>query len=276
MKKNNVLDIGCGVGQNLKLLSKKGIYYGVDISSKNIKINQKKFPKYKFLVADITKKTEFNNNFFDEIYCYDVLEHVDNLDKALREIYRIINKKNGKLIVEVPTYFSESVFIKLNPKYNKQVGHKRNLTEEEWIKEIKKHGLFLYKKKNKKFNDFLYLMYKIFKGKNIINQMGEFNEDVLSTEDNLNSKIWLLNNQIINKLYSPLYGKSLRLEFKTKPCKLKKNNNYIHVIEKIDLENQELKLKLNQIQDSKFYKFYQKYEEVKKKSHIFYNHQKTD
>jgi len=269
MKKNNILDIGCGIGQNLNLLSKKGNYYGIDISSKNIKINQKKFSKYKFLVADITKKTEFKNDFFDEIYCYDVLEHVDNLDKALNEIYRIINKKNGKLIVEVPTYFSESIFIKLNPKYNKQVGHKRNLTENEWLKEIKKHGLFLYKKKNKKFNDFLYLMYKIFKGKNIINQMGEFNENVLSIEDNLNSKIWLLNNRIINKLYSPLYGKSLRLEFKTKPCKIKKSKSYIHVIEKIDLENQALKLKLNRIQDSKFYQLYQKYEKAKKKLKFF-------
>jgi ubiquinone/menaquinone biosynthesis C-methylase UbiE len=269
MKKINILDIGCGIGQNLNLLSKKGIYYGIDISSKNIKNNQKKFPQHNFAIADITSKTEFKDNFFNEIYCYDVMEHVTDLNKALNEIHRIINKKNGKLIVEVPTYFSESVFTKLNPNYNKQVGHKRNLTEKEWIKKIKKYGFFLYKKKNKKFNDFLYLMYKIFKGKNIINEMGEFNEGIPLKEDKLNSQIWLLNNQLTNKLYSPLYGKSLRLEFKTKSCKLKKYKNDIHIIEKINFENQELKSRLDQIQNSKFYKLWQKYNNIKKTFKIF-------
>lgn len=264
MKKINILDIGCGIGQNLNLLSKKGTYYGIDISSKNIKNNQKKFPKYNFTIADITNKTEFKDDFFDEIYCYDVLEHVDNLDKALNEIYRIINKKNGKLIVEVPTYFSESIFIKLNPKYNEQVGHKRNLIEKEWIKEIKKFGFFLYKKKNKKFNDFLYLMYKFYKGKKIVNDMGEFNEYILSKKDKLNSDIWLLNNQLTNELYSPLYGKSLRIEFKTKPCKLIKNKYNIQTIENIIMENQSLKETNNKITSSKTYKVWQKYNKIKK------------
>jgi ubiquinone/menaquinone biosynthesis C-methylase UbiE len=288
----NILDIGCGIGQNLNLLSKKGNYYGIDISSKNIENNKKKFPKYKFAVADITNKTIFKDGFFDQIFCYDVLEHVDNLDNALNEIYRIINKKTGKLIIEVPTYFSEYIFIKLNPNYNDQVGHKRNLKENEWIEIIQKHSFFLYQKKNKKFNDFLYLTHKFFRGKNIINDMGEFNEDNLSYKDKLNEKIWLLNNQLTNKLYSPIYGKSLRLEFKTKICKFIKHKNNIHIIEKIIFKNQNLnkenqnlnkenqklnkdlsninkenkllKLDLNKIQSSKTYKLWQKYNKIKK------------
>lgn len=214
-KKKNILDIGCGTGQNYLKLSKYGIYHGIDISTTNIESNLTKFPKAHFSVADITKKINYPDNYFDNIYCYDVLEHVNNLDSTLVEIKRIL-KATGKLIVEVPSYFSESIFIKLNPKYNKQVGHKRNLTENEWVETIKGYGFFLRKMKYKNFNDFLYLTYKFYRGKNIINQMGEFNEGVLSKEDKINSDIWLQKNQLANKLYSPLYGKSLRLVFNTK------------------------------------------------------------
>ena len=271
MKKIRILDIGCGIGQNLDLLSQKGIYYGIDISSENIKSNQNKFPQHKFITTDITKKTKFKNNFFDQIFCFDVLEHVDNLDDTLTEIYRIINKNTGKLIVEVPSYFSESVFIKLNSNYNNQVGHKRNLSEKEWIKKIKEHGFFLRQKKYKKFNDFLYLSYKFFRGKNIINQMGEFDEGILSKEDKLNSDIWLLSNKLINNLYSPIYGKSLKLVFITKPCKLIKSKYNIKIIENITSQNQflkeenkKIKNKLIKIQKSKLYKIYQKYNKIKK------------
>ena len=260
-----ILDIGCGIGQNLNLLCKKGNYYGIDISSKNIENNKNKFPQHKFTTADITKKTEFKDNFFDEIYCYDVLEHVDNLDKALSEINRIIDKKNGKLIIEVPSYFSETVFIKLNPKYNEQVGHKRCLTENEWIKKIKEHGFFLQQKKYKKFNDFLYLTHKFFRGKNIINDMGEFDEGISSKEDILNTEIWLSNNQIAENLYSKIYGKSLRLKFKTKPCKLIKAKNNPDAFEQIKKEKNKLQLSLNKIQSSKTYKIWQKYNNILKK-----------
>lgn len=265
-----ILDVGCGTGQNYHEFLQHGEYYGIDISLENIKSNTINFPRAHFSVADITKHTNFPNNYFDKIFCYDVLEHVNNLDNSLTEIYRIINKTTGKLIVEVPSYFSESIFIKLNPKYNDQVSHKRNLTEKEWIEKIQKHGFFLRRKKYKKFNDFLYLTYKFFRGKNIINEMGEFDEGILSKEDKLNSEIWSLNNQLINSLYSPLYGKSLKLEFKTKPCKLIKYKNNIQIIEKITFENQSLKYKnqkikseLIQIQKSKIYKTYQQYNKIK-------------
>lgn len=264
MKKIKILDVGCGIGQNLDLLSQKGTYYGVDISSKNTKCNQNKFPQHKFITTDITKKTKFKNNFFDQIFCLDVLEHVNNLDNALSEIYRIINKTTGKLIVEVPSFFSESIFIKLNPKYNDQVGHKRNLSEKEWIEKIKKHGFFLRQKKYKKFNDFLYLSYKFFRGKKIINQMGEFDEGILSKEDKLNSDIWLSNNQLIDNLYSPIYGKSLKLVFTTKPCKIIKSKYNIKAIKNITSENKFLKKELAQIQKSQIYKIYQQYNKIKK------------
>ena len=249
-----ILDVGCGVGQNLGLLSKKGNYYGIDISSKNIENNKKYFPKYKFEVTDITKKTIFKDGFFDQIFCYDVLEHVDNLDNALNEIHRIINKTTGKLVVEVPSYFTETIFTKLNPNYNEQVGHKRCLAENEWIETIQKHGFYLHQKQLKKFKDLLYLSHKFFRGKKIISDMGEFDEGIVSNEDLLNTKIWLTENQYVENLFSDLYGKSLRLEFKTKPCKLispKKIPDELDQLkqekEKIKSENQNLSKQIGEV-----------------------------
>ena len=46
----------------------------------------------------------FKNDSIEEIYCDNVLEHLDNFDKALKEINRML-KSRGKVIIKVP-YFS--------------------------------------------------------------------------------------------------------------------------------------------------------------------------
>lgn len=242
-----ILDVGCGIGQNYDLLSKRGDYYGIDISLKNIENNKINFPKSKFEVADITSKTNFKDDLFDEIYCFDVLEHVDNLDNALTEIHRVINKTTGKLIIEVPSIFTETIFIKLNPNYNKEVGHKRCLSEDKWIETIQKYGFFLCLKQLKKFKDLLYLSHKFFRGKNIISDMGEFDEGIVSKEDILNTQIWLSENQYIENIYSGLYGKSLRLEFKTKPCKQINPKRIPDELDQMKSENQILSKQIEEV-----------------------------
>ena len=242
-----ILDVGCGIGQNYNQLSKRGTYYGIDISTKNIENNRKLFPKSTFEVADITHKTNFKDGFFDEIYCLDVLEHVDNLDNALIELYRIINKTSGKLIIEVPSIFTETIFTRLNPKYNEQVGHRRCLSEKEWIESIQKYGFFLRQKQLKKFKDLLYLSYKFFRGKNIINDIGEFDEGIVTKEDILNTQIWLKDNQYVENLYSELYGKSLRLEFKTKLCKQINPKRIPDEFDQLNQENQNLTKQIEEV-----------------------------
>jgi len=47
----------------------------------------------------------FKNNKFDEVYCKDVLEHLQDFINVLKEIHRIL-KKDGKAIIEVPHFTS--------------------------------------------------------------------------------------------------------------------------------------------------------------------------
>ena len=51
----------------------------------------------------------FKDNEFDEIYAYNVLEHVDNFIKIIEEIYRIL-KPNGLFIVSGPYYMHKDTF----------------------------------------------------------------------------------------------------------------------------------------------------------------------
>ena len=156
-KQKKILDIGCGIGQNYDSLVKKGEYWGIDISSEFVKEAKKNCREGKFVVGDITKETSLPSSYFDEIYCFDILEHVRILRNALCEIKRTIKPK-GKLIVEVPIFLSEKIFIALNPKYRKQTGHKRILREKDWIKRIEKLGFTLEGKSYKKSADILYLV----------------------------------------------------------------------------------------------------------------------
>ena len=56
------------------------------------------------VVHDLNKYPwPFKNNEFDEIYASHVLEHLDNLPRAMEEIWRI-TKPNGRVIVRVPHF----------------------------------------------------------------------------------------------------------------------------------------------------------------------------
>lgn len=46
--------------------------------------------------ADLNEKLPYTNNYFDEIYCKSVLEHIKNLGIFIEECYRVL-KKGGKI-----------------------------------------------------------------------------------------------------------------------------------------------------------------------------------
>ena len=123
-----VLDIGCGNGNLLNYIAKRNkrdLLFGIDIGKEIIdRANKNKFcNREKFILGD-GKKLDFEDGFFDEVYCYEVLEHVENLDEVLSEIKRVL-KKDGKLKITVPLEESEKILIKYNKNYPNQVGHRR-------------------------------------------------------------------------------------------------------------------------------------------------------
>jgi len=96
------LDIGCRDGSLRKYLNESTVYYGIDIVGK--------FKAEGITIQDINEGTDFANDFFDYVFCVDVLEHLTNPFFVLNEINRIL-KKGGILVLSVPNpYHFKEIF----------------------------------------------------------------------------------------------------------------------------------------------------------------------
>ncbi len=102
--KGPILDVGCHSGTFTKKIIdklKSKEIYGIDISNQAIALAKKRIPYGHFEVADAAK-LPFKDNFFEAVFCLEVLEHVDNPKKILLEIKRVL-KKGGYVIFLVPS-----------------------------------------------------------------------------------------------------------------------------------------------------------------------------
>ncbi len=89
-----VLDVGCGEGFTLNRLQKERIgksYEGIDNMDEAIELAHDLYPKIKVKKGDIYNLS-YEANSFDLVLCTEVLEHLDNPRKALKELIRVSNR----------------------------------------------------------------------------------------------------------------------------------------------------------------------------------------
>lgn len=99
-----VLDLGCHSGTFTKqILTKIGSQdiYGVDISSSAIALAKKRIPHGKFITGD-AEQLPFEGNFFDAVFCLEMMEHVDHPILVISEIKRVA-KKGAKIYILIPS-----------------------------------------------------------------------------------------------------------------------------------------------------------------------------
>lgn len=99
-----VLDIGCHSGLFTQRVIKKTSsheIYGIDLSPKAIEGVKQRIPFGNFKVAD-AQDLPFADNSFDAIFCLEVIEHVDDPEKVILGIKRVL-KKRGYGVILVPT-----------------------------------------------------------------------------------------------------------------------------------------------------------------------------
>ena len=95
-----ILDIGCGTGANLEMLSQFGEAEGVDVSDDALE-----FCRQKGLNAQkgLAECLPFDDGTFDLTTALDVVEHLDDDVAGLREMLRV-TKKGGFSLIFVPAY----------------------------------------------------------------------------------------------------------------------------------------------------------------------------
>jgi len=102
-KKKNHLDIGCGTGEFLNACKNAG-YNTTGIEPSEL-AREQAINNFKILVSEDTNLGQFEENQFDSISMWHVLEHVPALNKTIEEFNRILSK-NGKIIIAVPNHKS--------------------------------------------------------------------------------------------------------------------------------------------------------------------------
>lgn len=122
--KATILDVGVGLGRLLEQLDKeKYERFGVDISL-NYLVRAK--AKNLEVCMAFAEDLPYRDNFFDIVVCTDVLEHVLDLNLAMKEVLRCL-KPGGKLIIRVPYKEDLSAYLTEDCPYD--FVHLRNFDE---------------------------------------------------------------------------------------------------------------------------------------------------
>lgn len=107
MKAERLLDIGCGDGSFTVLLKEKlqaTEVHGPEIAPKAVLAADKK--GINAYLIDIDKRDlPYDDNYFDFIYCGEIIEHLFNPDHLLMEVYRVL-KPGGTCIITTPNLAS--------------------------------------------------------------------------------------------------------------------------------------------------------------------------
>lgn len=126
---DEIVDIGCGDG----LFDEELVKAGFDVTG----VEPEKYLRDKFeawakhagpgrgrVVSGTAEKLPFQNGSVQTAVITEVMEHVNDPEVCLKEIHRVI-KPGGMLCLSVPTSFTEKLYWRLHPGYEKNSTHLR-------------------------------------------------------------------------------------------------------------------------------------------------------
>ena len=98
--KLRILDVGCGTGANIEMLSSYGEAEGVDVSDDALEFCRRKGLKVQ---KGLAEKLPYPDETFDLTTALDVVEHLDDDISGLKEMYRV-TRSGGYSLIFVPAF----------------------------------------------------------------------------------------------------------------------------------------------------------------------------
>lgn len=95
-----ILDVGCGTGANLEMLSQFGAAEGVDVSDDALEFCRRKGLSVQ---KGLAETLPYEDETFDVTTALDVVEHLDDDIAGLKEMYRV-TKTGGYSLIFVPAF----------------------------------------------------------------------------------------------------------------------------------------------------------------------------
>ena len=186
-----MLEIGCGNGSVLAYLKENGVNIeGGDIFIEGLKFCQQRAGSVALYQIDILA-LPFRSDF-DIIGIFDVLEHIDNDEKALLEINQAL-KPGGIIFITVPAH-------KLLWSYfDIQSHHKRRYSRRELVAKLERNGFII-----KRISFFMFFLFPLMLSIRMVNNNLRRNE----AKRNARTSIELKTVPLVNRIFLEL----LRLE----------------------------------------------------------------
>ena len=100
------LEIGAGLGEHIShehlTADQEANYTALELRDNMAVEISSRFPRIQTVVGDCQEKLQFPDNYFDRVLAVHVLEHLPNLPAAIREVYRLCDKRKGVFQIVFP------------------------------------------------------------------------------------------------------------------------------------------------------------------------------
>ena len=218
---NKILDVGCGEGRHIfgAMDAHSGLnLFGVDMDIPSLEksnegldfFREMDFNLVKFLQGSIYN-LPFQDNELDIVICSEVLEHLEDYNKAIQEIHRVL-KPGGYFLASVPSFLPEKICWMLSKEYqNMPGGHVRIFKKSNILKVMQDHNFsFIQSEKYHAFHSAYWWLRCIFWKTQENNFLVKVYKKILERHILKNTPIM----DVIEKLLNPIFGKSISFYFK--------------------------------------------------------------